>query len=638
VLLDDAQFGSSSFLGLGNSRYPDFDPSMLERVEVLRGPQGTLYGASSLGGLIKYVTRQPDTQQFSGRVEVGGESIEGGGAGWSGRGYVNLPLWADRAALSLSAFDRHDPGYLDNVRAGNAADNVNTAHTYGGHAALLLKPIDGLSITLTALEQKRNAEFATGVLVNTDTNGVPNYIPTYGENKISLANTSDVGNQQFYSGRIQYDFGDFQIMSLTSWNKSAGTNINDVTSVFGSFLLPAYGLGAGSTININDAAESKKFAEELRVSGKVGSTLDWRMGLFYTKETAAIVQSLDIAAASGTSPGIVYTGSGPYNYWERAVFGDFTYHVTEKFAVEAGARYATNDQEYVSTQVVDPTIQPIFGPNSTTPVYPSKDNATTWQLSPSYHFTPDLMAYVRVATGYRPGGPNTVVGTIPATFAHDTVTNYELGIKGLSSSKTFGFDIAIFQINWKDIQLQDTDTATQFVFYTNGGTARSRGLEAAINWKPLPGLAIDANATFLDAVITESLPMLAGTDTLVGQSGDRLPASAKFSSNLSAQYDWHLNGSINAFVGANWSFIGARESTFVNSAAVPIPRFTMPSYSDVDLRAGLEILKNWQITMFVRNILNENGVVVGDNRNGTSVTTVNFLQPRTIGGNVAYSF
>src|SRR5262249_3463469 len=124
ILLDDAQFGSSSFLGLGNSRFPDFDPSMLERIEVLRGPQGTLYGASSLGGLIKYVTRQPDLENFSGRVEVGGESVAGGGAGWSTRGYVNLPLWADHAALSVSAFDRHDPGYLDNVMPGLAADNV----------------------------------------------------------------------------------------------------------------------------------------------------------------------------------------------------------------------------------------------------------------------------------------------------------------------------------------------------------------------------------------------------------------------------------------------------------------------------------------------------------------------------------
>src|SRR5262249_8856127 len=125
ILIDDVQYGASTVAGLGNSVFPDFDPAMLERIEVLHGPQGTLYGAASLGGLIKFVTRAPDTERFQARVEAGLQSVKGGDTGWGARGSVNIPLMSEKIALRVSGFDREDSAYIDNVRVGSEGKDVN---------------------------------------------------------------------------------------------------------------------------------------------------------------------------------------------------------------------------------------------------------------------------------------------------------------------------------------------------------------------------------------------------------------------------------------------------------------------------------------------------------------------------------
>jgi outer membrane receptor protein involved in Fe transport len=621
---------------LGNSHFPDFDPSMFERLEVLRGPQGTLYGASSLGGLLKYVTKQPDTHELSGRIEAGFESVQGGTIGWTTRASVNLPMISDTLALRVGAFLREDPAWKDNVPnqdptiTVSPADNVNHAKTYGGHAALLFKPMDGLDITLSALDQRRSAEFYSGEQVNENAAGYPVFSsPIYGYTKISLGPTSDIGHQQLYTGRIEANLPlDMHLTSITAYGKSAGTNFQDVTSVFGGLFSFFYGVPG--SVSIADAQETEKFSEELRLAGKI-SQLDWRVGLFYTRETGSVNQDLFF---NGIEP---YAGLGPSTYKEKAAFADGTYHITSQWDIQAGVRWAKNEQVIGSGQVIDPVMVPIFGPSGTNPDLHSDDSSTTWAISPTYHITPDVMAYFRAATGYRPGGPNVALPSVPPTFGPDTVTNYELGLKGITDDKSIRYDLALFDIEWRNIQLQDTDAVSQFTYTTNGGKARSRGIEAQVAWSPYKALDISASITYTDATLTESLSGIEGADTLVGAKGDRLPASAKFTSNLSIQQNFPLSNGASAFVGGNWSYIGDRESEFQLSAAGSTPRFSIPSYSLVDLNAGLQWQK-WEATLFLRNAFNTKGVITADNRNGTSVTSVNYLQPVSVGMTVSYQF
>ena len=644
LLIDDVQFGSTLVNGLGNSRFPDIDPSLLDHIEVLRGPQGTLYGASSIGGLIKYVTRQPDPTRFSGRVEVGGASVAGGSTEWNARGSLNLPFWSEKAALSVSGFTRRDPAWIDNVKAGFAGKDVNETHTYGGRAALLLKPVDGLSITLTAMRQKRDAAFSPSVISETTADLAPTYVPRYGKNNISLSTTTDVGDQQLYTGRVEWDVGGVNLTSITSYGKSSGTNVQDLSTIF--FFIPLfYGLGptSGAVVDINDIAHTKKFAEELRISGKAGP-VDWRGGVFYTKEDGGVDQTLTLFDASGAQLAVPYDGAGPFTYKEKAVFADATWHFAPQWDLQAGLRYAKNDQTSGGgLTVVDDPIQPVFGPTNVAPLLRSDDHSFTFEISPTYHINEDLMAYFRVASGYRPGGPNTVLPNVPASYKPDKVVNYELGLKGYTANRQVSFDLAVFQINWKDVQLQDTDSASQFTYSTNGGKARSRGIEGAVEYRPLEGLTLAANATLLDAKLTQTLPSLAGADSLVGASGDRLPGSPRFSANASIQKDFRLSESLRASAAANVTYVGSRTSEFVNTGALLpggqlAPRFDLPSYTQLDLRGGVSTTSNWRVDLYVRNVTDKEGVVTAGNRNGTSSSSVVFLQPRTYGVTLSKSF
>lgn len=643
LLIDDVQFGATISGGLGNSRFPDFDPSTLERIEVLRGPQGTLYGAASLGGLLKYVTKQPATDDFSARIEAGMSTVSDGKSGWNARGTVNLPLFSERAALLVSGFNREDPAWMDNVRAGFVADDVNIARTYGGRAAFLWKPIDDLSITLSALRQKRDAEFGASVQsLPIDTGAVPNWQPRFGRNKIDTAPQSDVGDQELYIGRVEWDLGAVQLTSISSWNKSSGINVTDVSRVF-TFIPIFYGYGPNSTaaVTILDIASTEKRSQELRLGGKVGS-VDWRAGLFYTKEEGGVDQTLLLYAPDASFRDTPYDGKGPVEYTERAAFADATWHANDRWDLQVGVRYAENKQSSGGGLTVTTTqVRPVFGPTSMAAVYKSEDNSFTFAVSPSYRFNPDLMAYARVASGYRPGGPNARLPSVPASFDPDTVINYELGIKGYVADRTISFDAALFQINWSDVQLQNTDSTSNFTYRTNGGEGQSRGLELSGEYRPTEGLAFSANATFLDAELAQNLPALSGADVLVGRDGDRLPSSAKFTANFGVEQRFGLWQGAEGYVGGNVSYVGGRMSDFVNSsarAARNAQRFELPSYTQVDLRAGVEIEGGWRFDLYGRNVTDEEGVLTANNRNGTSTSSVLFLQPRTIGFTVSKAF
>ena len=334
---------------------------------------------------------------------------------------------------------------------------------------------------------------------------------------------------------------------------------------------------------------------------------------------------------------MAYVGSNPFTYQEKAVFTDAVFHLTDRWSLQAGVRYAENDQTADSSTTIDGPAQGAFGPSTTLPRAHSSDDSFTWELSPTYRFNDDLMGYLRIATGYRPGGPNTVIGSIPARYDHDTVVNYELGLKGVLADNTVSFDVAAFLIDWSDIQLQNTDSATQFTYYTNGGNARSQGLEGTVEWRPLDGFSITANVTFLDASLEDALPTFTDADSLIGNSGDQLPGSPEFSGNLGVQQDFHLTSGLDGYVGANWSYVGERKADFLNSAST-VPRFELPDYSQVDLRAGVATTSGWHLDAYIRNVLDEEGVVYANNRNGTGATSTYFTQPITYGLSVSKDF
>jgi len=648
LLVDDVQFGGTT--GAGQPPLPDFDASALTRVEVLRGPQGTLYGASSLGGLIKYVLKQPDTQKLSGRVEAGGTAVGGGGAGYSVRGSINVPI-TDWLAVLGSGFKREDAPYLNNASTNAQVTkhtNVNTRDVWGFRGAVLIKPTDTLRVVLSALNQKQTA-------VNSDlsvtSGGVPickvcttattastaptTFEPAYGDLTLNALDSYNNSKYQLYTGRAELDLGQVKATSITAWSRADNVLSNDVTSVFGGLFRAVYGLSATPSVQIANADHTHKFSQEVRLNSDIGK-VSWIAGGFYTVEHASTDQNL---IASGTLSGTRYASTGPSTYREYAGFADATWHATDKLDLQAGARWAHNNQSNSTVLQMDNQLTAVFGANGIQ-TQRSSDSAATWLVSPSYHFSRDMMVYARAASGYRPGGPNIAAPpSAPASYAPDRVINYELGLKGKVIPDLLTIDTAVFEIDWNNIQLQGTDPVTSLTFIANGGTARSRGLEFSGNLTPWHGMSIDANFAATDAVLTQDILTLQGGAGFLGRSGDRLPFSARFTGNVSAQQSFALSPRMDGNLGFSLAYVGNRMAAYqTNSTAATRPRIDIPAYTVFDLRGGVTFDKDWNVGLYVRNLFDSRGITVAQNRNGANVPTALYIQPRTFGITASRNF
>jgi outer membrane receptor protein involved in Fe transport len=250
------------------------------------------------------------------------------------------------------------------------------------------------------------------------------------------------------------------------------------------------------------------------------------------------------------------------------------------------------------------------------------------------------MAYARIASGYRPGGPN--IGSppgVPASFGPDRVVDYEVGLKGKIIPGVLTVDASLFQINWSKIQLQGADPVTSLTFIANGGTARSRGLELSANLIPWRGMSIDANLALTDAKLTDDILTLPGGVGFKGYPGDRLPFTARVAGTISAQQDFRLSARLRASLGATLIYLGNRPAEFqTNSPDASRPRILIPAYTVVNVRGSLIFDRKWTLTPYIRNLFDKRGISVADNRNGTTPPTALYIVPRTFGLTLARDF
>ena len=491
IVVDDLPFGSAAS---GNSA-PDIDPSDLDHIEVLRGPQGTLYGASSLGGLIKYVTVEPSMAGFSGRVESSLISVRNGaGLGYEERGAVNMPL-GDTFAVRLSGFTREDPGYIDDpVRH---VDGVNEGHTYGGHLAALWKPSETFSLKFSALLQHQDLDGSNYVFTNVP--GFGDLQQHYNPNTEGYARSDEA-----FGVTLKAKLGDIDLTSITGYSFYKHFAQEDLTSIFSSYAESLFGVGA---MSYRETLYTKKVTQELRLSSSFGSTIDWLVGGFFTHEKDS--QDLDYPALdtqTGQIAGFFETTDGlnafNWGYKEFSAFADVTFHITERFNVQIGARESHETQPPIVGAYTGPYATDFFGVDPYIHRTQSDaENPFTYLFTPQYKFNPDLMVYARLASGYRPGGGNTAFAP-QQTFAADKTQNYELGVKGNTWSHALSFDMSVYRINWKSIQLPVTDLSTGVGYTSNAGSAKSQGVELSTELRPLRGLTLGAWAAWNQ----ESLP------------------------------------------------------------------------------------------------------------------------------------
>ncbi|TWB41147.1 TonB-dependent receptor [Nitrospirillum pindoramense] len=616
--VDETPYGSATSLANGAILTPDLDPSDLERVEVLRGPQGTLYGANSLGGLIKYVTVAPSTDGVHTAAEVSTETVAHGDTGWSGRASVNVPL-ADSLAVRASGFYRRDPGFIDDQRG----KDINDGRTYGGRVSALFRPTDALTLRGSVVVQNLDSNGTNQVDVDPMT-----LRPALGDYRQArvVAQPNDM-RYRVYNLTGTYDFGPVQLLSSTSYSTLFQDALVDVSGLYGDLLTGAFGvpLGASQVQRV----QQRRFTEEMRLASTDGGRLDWTVGGFYTRERNAIMQLINGVDNLSGAPIADFANLADARlnsrYEEYAGFASGTLHITDQIDLTVGGRYSHNEQDAVQLG-----SGPLAGDANYTAS--SSDGVFTYSVAPSFKPNEDTTLYVRVARGYRPGGPNvlppTAPGAVPRQFGADTTTNYEIGVKSEAWGRRLSLELTGFYIDWNNIQL--FSSVDGYGVNVNGGSARSRGIEASVTVKPMSGLTVSLNGALVDATLTSDAPPLVG-----GLKGDRLPYSARYSSTLAVEYQRPLSGAVDGFAGVSWRYTGDRLSAFDTSYG----QHHLSAYSQVDAHAGIT-MGPYRIEAFVRNLTDSRGILdvgtAGSALDGN--VTAAIVRPRSFGATLGFRY
>ena len=616
VYVDETPFGSSSGLVNGAVLAGDFDTFDIERIEVLRGPQGTFYGASSLSGVLKFVTNAPSTAGIEARGRAGVETTDGGDMSYYGNAVINLPI-SSSAAFRASGVYRDTGGFIDSngIAGSDVEENINDTKSYGARASLLLMPTDRFDLRLTGILQNIRADAPSLVLADPDTLALTEdglvqaqYTPSFSNLDYRVINAT---------GDFDLDFA--TLTSSTSYSTQEQDLRTDYTFALGGLIEAV--LGVPNDFFQVQATDSEKFTQELRLTGAT-PLLDWLVGAYYTEEEGLIEQDFVVASPGTVAPIDGLPGIGfaqiTSDYREMAGFANVTLHLGDRFDIDIGGRYSDNEQS--ANQTTDGIL---VGGFTQYPTFTSSEDVFTYSVAPRFEISPDASVFARVAKGFRPGGPNVLPPGAPAEFASygsDSVISYEVGLKAQLPEQNLGFDIAAFYIDWDDVQLLAIQDG--FGFNANGGSARSQGVEFSANAQQVEGLSITANAAYTDAQLT--------ADTQIGGlDGDPLPFTPKFSAALIADYNWDLSPGMSAGVGGSLRHVSEQSASFDEAFRAANGRQRLvDGYDVIDLRAGVDF-GAVALDVYVRNL--------GNSRGRTSTTGIDVFGgfPLYPGGTIA---
>lgn len=664
VYVDDTPFGPSTGQSNGAILAGDIDTFDIERVEVLKGPQGTLYGANSLGGLVKFVTAEPKLGKLEGRVQAGVETTKSGGEGWNGNAVLNVPI-GDMIAVRASGYYRKVGGFIDTV--GIARKDANDYQSYGGRASILFKPSEDLSVRLTGIAQNirsnSRASFDADPITLKPQATDPNTgAPTAGRlTRSEFYPEQNNVDYRLYNGTIDWDLGPVALTSVTSYGTLTQHEVYDASyqlpgiadAIFGGPGVPPLG------ITFPALAGQKKFTQELRLQSSDSETFEWLVGGYYTREKGRLFQRylpFELGTGAAIDPTLTLpAGPGGANitfpdfiraeldsrYREYAGFGSVTWHFSPRFDITAGARYSHNSQS--TRQLLDGSLLFFTGSPNIPDIVTGKssENVFTWSVSPRLELSDNATVYARVAKGYRPGGPNVVPPgagpNFPSQYNADTLISYEAGVRAETADRTFAIDASVYYLDWRKIQVLVTyNTAIGPVSADgNGDSATSKGVEMTATLRPTRGLSIVVNGAYNDAHLDQDLPPGNG-----GFAGDRLPYAPKWTANVSADYEWSLGEDLTAYVGGSVRMISDQVTDFDNNYQTVFGRrLTIDGYSVVDLRAGIDFGR-FNLSVYAKNVTNNQGLTDAGQfaaRPGTAVLA-SPIRPRTLGMTLGASF
>lgn len=609
---------------------PDIDAFDLNRVEVLRGPQGTLFGSASMGGAINYVANVADSSGFDAAAEATVSQTKNADVGYSAKAMVNLPIKEDLLAVRAVAQYRDAPGFLDNIGTGKKGSNSSTVE--GGRLSVVLTPSEGTTLTWLSLLQNTDSDDNSYRIVGLGDLERKTALPEFTNTKVAV-----------HSLRLDQDLGVADLTALLSYQKKQQDWRFDYTPVRGAYNADL-GLDLTAPLYIASGGESRGKSIELRLSSKPGGRIDWLVGGMYFDSDKSLYETLGAQGAAGAfdrSPlygpgsgaviapdGEIFNGFGTrLSGSEAALFGEAALHLNEQWKLTVGGRLFRNKVRTTTTQEGFSTYPgaPIVSTQQTEEDGFNPKVSLTWQA------TDDVMVYGLVSEGFRFGEPNTAglsTYPVPSGSKSDSLINYELGTRTRWAGGRLLLDATLFYVDWKDIQLR-LQTPDFFNYASNGGKAYSRGVELSATWRPVDAFDWQASATWQHARLDEDLLILYyGT----APAGSQLPGSADWTvSNL---LTYHFDARFDPTLSLSHQYVGGGISD-LNSAVPGVTPNRQGNYNLFDLRYRMTF-GTTDVTLFGSNLTDKRGIT-------RSVTETNgigegLVRPRTYGVTVHWRY
>ena len=613
--------------------YANFLLKDIERVEVLRGPQGTLYGSGSLGGTVRYIMNAPKLGDFQASVSGTASQVDGSSSvGYGLDGMLNVPL-GETAALRITGTRLDYPGLTDYVNLYRLDANglpvapngvlddaaqyyvkkdADTAEIWYGRAALLWRPTDAVDLTLSYTIQ--SDEIGGRRQVTRGFDGYGRRYRKYENGSIQLEPSSRDVDVAALEANI--DFGFATLTSSTSYYDHSGDSVSENTGFYAQAgFLPIYYNYPRPMASAVRSFKDSAFVQELRLVSKGGSQLDWTVGAFYQDQDLGQTQQSFLRGFKrwwDTATGLpqLVTGDKDFDYArnetfeDRAVFGELTWHFTDAFQATGGFRYYDND--FTNRSFMDlPLFAGVFTPENSS--FDTSEDGVLWKGNVSYKLNANQLAYATISQGYRRGGSNAIPtsGTFAENpgflrFGSDSVTNYEIGIKGTGSR--FRYGAALFVVDWEDVQINTSTPIWGFFAAVNGGKASSKGIEFELDGRITERLGVNFGYTYVDAKLDEDA--LSPTGFVLGSAGNRLPGTPEHTVMAGLAYTAPAGASLSWTTRVNGYYQSSTQNAISNSPTfnVQLGGFQLWNFSTT-LSAD-----NWDATFWAKNLLNEAGV------------------------------
>ncbi|HVW69891.1 MAG TPA: TonB-dependent receptor [Steroidobacteraceae bacterium] len=641
-----------------NAFNPDLDLFDVNRIEVLKGPQGTLYGAGAMSGAIRVITNEVDLTRFSGASSLSGAAVDHGDPDYAAHTMANVPLVEGQLGLRASAYYDHEGGYINNVY--NGQTNYNDYSTSGGRLKGLWKPDDLTNVHLSVLYQKLVAEgrpqmfmpgdpAVTAVQGPTESFSVARdyetvkFVPDPFDDKFLLTNLL-----------VDHDFGSVKLVSSTSYlNRIFDNQLDDTYRTrihFGP--VQADGVTPLATPMVNDS-NVNDIAQELRLTQKLDSGLSWVGGLYYERHDIHFVQSgitpgldaltisygLPPAAGFGAQPNSEFDGNENDRQQQYAAFGELTIPLAARWDFIAGLRWFHYKQDS-TLRYAGIANDGVTSKDSTT-----GQNGNTPKAQITYRPSQDATIYLQAAKGFRLGGitePVPMAGvfgtdcgkdlaavgltSIPNSFQSDHLWSFELGGKTSWLDHRLTINASVFDIEWSNIQT-NVFLPCSFIVVVNAGKVRSRGAEAEVSWAVGGGFTLSASAAYTDATLVDK------TLQFTAQLGDRVPNVPKLNGDAVAEYrrPFGIQGR-SMFVRTSVSYVGDSYTEFQSLGNAKL----VPASASVDGSLGVDV-NDWEVTVFGKNLANRL-IVTGVDTDRLVPTTYSVAPPRTVGLEVRYRY